>query len=82
MNEKKKRIFWAIRLICSVGAFLLALLQVLGVWNNANFIAIPLLLATLILQAIQEWKEHRGVAVFSIIATIVVLGGTVYMMML
>ncbi|MBQ2686794.1 MAG: hypothetical protein IJF55_03570 [Clostridia bacterium] len=82
MSEKRKKIFWALRLISSVGAFVFALLQVMGIWDKANFIAIALLVTSLVLQAVQEWKQHKGVAVFSIIAAILVLGCTAYMMTL
>lgn len=82
MSEKRNRIFWALRLISSVGAIIFAFLQVVGIWDKANFVAVPLLAATLVLQAAQERKEHKGVAVFSIVAAILVLVCTAYMMTL
>ncbi len=78
----KNSIIWTAKLVCLIGTLVFALLQIFNVWDKANFIAIPLLAFVLIIQSIQEWKENRGVAIFSIIATIFILGCTVAIILL
>lgn len=82
MKKISESILLGARLICAVGAMVLASLQVFGVWDKANYVAIPLLAATLVIQSIHERKDHKGVAIFSIIAAVFILVCTVCIMTL
>ncbi len=76
MNKKTDNILLLIRLICSVGVLVFALLQIFGVWDKANFVVFPLLAASLVIQTFQEWKVRRTLAIFLLITTVFVVGCT------
>ncbi len=82
MKKSVSNALWTARISCSLGAVLFALLQIFGVWNKANFVAIPLLAISLILQTVQEWKDRRGVAIFSLVAVVFVFVCTVAIILL
>lgn len=54
------------RMIGSVATVALAVMQLLGVWNGAINLFIPLMGIVMLLQAAQEWKQNPGVAKFSL----------------
>ena len=41
-----------------------AIFQLFGVWDNALNIAVPLLSVVILIQSIQEQKDHKTVAIF------------------
>lgn len=55
-----------VRIIISVAIVVLALLQLLNVWENAAYVYIPLMGIMMVIQGIQEWKRSRGLAIFSL----------------
>lgn len=58
------------RIVASIAIVVLALLQLFGVWEQAINLTAPLMCVVLLLQSIQEWKQHRGVAIFSLCAAV------------
>ena len=66
-----------IRLLAAIGVVALAALQLLGIWDNAIDLAIPLLGIVLLIQSVQEWNRQRGAAVCSLFAALFVFGTTV-----
>jgi len=63
-----------IRLVASVLVILFAALQLLGVWDKAINLAAPLMGIVLLIQSIQEWKQHRSVAIFGLCAALFIFG--------
>lgn len=82
MKKNSESLLLGARLICVIGALIFSVLQILGVWDKANYIAIPLLGATLVIQTVQEWNSRRGAAIFSLVAAIFVLVCTVAVILL
>jgi len=67
MNNINKFMF-AARIVISVAVIILASLQLLRIWEKALALAMPLIGVELTLQSIQEWKDHRKVAIFGLCA--------------
>lgn len=66
-----------IRLVTSVLVVVLAALQLLGVWDEAINIAVPLMGVFLLIQSVQEWKQHRGIAILGLCAALFIFGGAI-----
>ena len=62
------------RVAVSVFVVLFAALQLLGVWDKAINLAAPLMGIVLLIQSAQEWKQHRGVAIFGLCAALFIFG--------
>lgn len=77
-NLKEKstvdKVMLILRIITSIVVVVFASLQLFGVWERAINFAVPLMGVMLLIQSIQEWKQHRGVAVFSLSAAVFIFG--------
>lgn len=77
-NLKEKstvdKIMLILRIITSIVVVVFASLQLFGVWEQAINFAAPLMGVILLIQSIQEWKQHRGVAGFSLSAAVFIFG--------
>lgn len=60
------KVVLAVRIILSIVVVVLALLQILGVLENAINYTMPLLGVYFLILSIQEWKTQRSSALFSI----------------
>ena len=60
-NEKTTadKILLILRIIVSIAVLIGATLQIMGVWDKALNIAVPLLSALILIQSIQEQKENK-----------------------
>ena len=60
-NEKTTadKILLILRIIVSIAVLIGAALQIMGVWDRALNIAVPLLSALILIQSIQEQKENK-----------------------
>ena len=63
-----------VRVVASIIVVFCAALQLLGVWDKAINLAAPLMGIVLLLQAVQEWKKQRGVAIFGLCAALFIFG--------
>ena len=63
-NEKSTadKVLLILRIVISVVVLAGAALQLLGVWDRALNIAVPLLSALILIQSIQEQKENKKVS--------------------
>lgn len=71
-NEKTsiEKVLVIMRIVISIIVMVAAIIQLLGVWDKAINIAVPLLGILMIVQSIQEWKTSRGVAILGICSAI------------
>ena len=69
-NQTDKRILNTISSICSISIIILVFMQILGVWKTAINAFEPLLGVIMLIQAIQNWKKNRVVAIISLCAAI------------
>ncbi len=60
-NEKSTadKVLLILRIIVSIAVLIGATLQIMGVWDKALNIAVPLLSALILIQSIQEQKENK-----------------------
>ena len=63
-----------VRIVTSVLVVVFAALQLLGVCEKAINLAAPLMGIVLVIQSVQEWKQHRGVAIFGLCAALFIFG--------
>lgn len=56
--------------ISSIIIIVLAFMQILGIWENTINVFEPLLGVVILIQAIQNWKKNKIVAIFSLCASI------------
>ena len=63
-----------VRVVASFLVVVFAALQLLGVWDKAMNLAAPLMGIVLLIQSAQEWKPHRGVAIFGLFAALFIIG--------
>lgn len=63
---------------CSVGVIVLAIIHILGIWDDAINVYVPLTGVISLLQAIQNWKRARVAAIFSLCAAIFVFAVTIF----
>ena len=66
-----------VRVLASILVVLFAALQLLGVWDKGINFAAPLLGPVLLIQSAQEWKQHRGAAIFGLCAALFIFGCTI-----
>lgn len=64
---KNKKFLFILRLTVSILVILFALIQILGIWDKAIYVAAPLVGVVMLIQALQEWKKSRGLAIISLI---------------
>ena len=72
----------SVRIVASILVVTLASLQLLGVWDKAINMAAPLMGVVLLIQSVQEWKEHRGVAIFGLCAALFIFGCSIVVLFL
>lgn len=53
------KVLLVLRIIVSIAVLIGAVLQLIGVWDRALNIAVPLLSALILIQSIQEQKENK-----------------------
>ena len=68
------KVMLVVRIIASFLVVVFAALQLLGVWDKAINLAAPLMGIVLLIQSAQEWKQHRGVAIFGLCAALFIFG--------
>ena len=68
------KLMLTVRIVASILVVVFAALQLLGVWDKAINLAAPLMGIVLLIQSAQEWKQHRGVAIFGLCAAMFILG--------
>lgn len=64
------KILTIIGLIISLAIIILASLQIFNVWANAIYVYEPLMGILMLIQAIENWKENKSVAYFSLFTAI------------
>ena len=75
-NERPQaeKFMLVVRVVASLLVVVFATLQLLGVWDKAINLAAPLMGIVLLIQSAQEWKQHRGVAIFVLCAALFIFG--------
>ena len=81
MTNREKFLF-ILRLIISAVIVLLAVLKLAGSFENALYYSTPLMGVLLVVQAVQEWKEQRGMAIFGLCAALFIFICTIAVLIL
>ncbi|MDV4150861.1 DUF3953 domain-containing protein [Clostridium sp. AL.422] len=69
-KSTSKKVLSIISVICSIIIIVLACMQIFGIWENAINVFEPLLGVVLLIQAIQNWKKNKVVAIVNLCAAI------------
>ncbi|MDQ0148122.1 hypothetical protein ACFO6R_03765 [Eubacterium multiforme] len=67
-----------IGIICSLSIIVLAGIQILAAWETAINVLEPLLGVLMFIQAIQNWKKNKVVAIFSLCGAIFISVVTIF----
>lgn len=69
---KKERLLMVLITVFSFAVIALAMMHLLGVWNDAIYVYEPLMGVVMVLQAIQNWKRNKVVSIWSLCAALFV----------
>lgn len=71
-SEKQtyEKVLFVMNMICSISIIILACMQILDIWRAAVIVYEPLLGVLMLIQAIQNWKKNKVLAIFSLCAAI------------
>lgn len=79
-KQRNEKIMFALRLLCSISIIVLAVMQILDIWNKAIYIFEPLLGVLMLIQTIENWKKNRKVAIISLLAAIFIFLVTIFIL--
>ena len=57
-------------IFCSVLIIIFAMLQLLGIWENAVLAYMPLACVNMLFFTVSYWKTNRGTAIFNLVAAL------------
>lgn len=63
-------VFLIIQLTVSIGVIVFAILGFTGIWQDAGYLYVPLSGIQALMQAIQEWKKRRAIAILCLCAAL------------
>lgn len=76
--EKHQNVLRMAGIICSAIVVILAAAQLMGIWQGAGIVYVPLMGVVMVLQALMNWNRNRVVAGLSMVAGVVILGISLY----
>ena len=77
-----EKISSAVSIPICLAILVLAILQIVGTWEAAGDVYVPLLGALQLCQAVSFWKSNRRLAYFSLIIGILILAASVTVLLL
>lgn len=83
-NQKQtyEKVLSVMGIICAISIIILACMQILGIWKTAVNIFEPLLGVLILIQAIQNWKKNKAVAIFSLCVAIFVFLVSIFILVI
>jgi hypothetical protein len=69
------KVAFVLYVVLALAVVVLTILQLVGAWDNAVKVYVPLLALILIMMTITEWNEYRGIAIFSLCSAVITLIG-------
>ena len=77
-KQTHEKVLTVMGIACSISIIILASMQILGIWENAINVFEPLLGVLMVIQAIQNWKKYKVVAMISLCAAIFIFGISIF----
>ena len=77
-KQTYEKVLSVMGIICSIIIIILACMQILGIWKTAINVFEPLLGMLMLIQAIQNWKKNKVVAIFSLCVAIFIFLVTIF----
>jgi hypothetical protein len=73
LNGRKcnEKVLIIAKIACTVIVIMLALMQLIGIWDKAIYVFEPLLGILMLIQAIENWKKNEKLAIYSLGAALV-----------
>ena len=65
---------------CSLAVIVLAIVQLVGIWEDAAYVYMPLTCIVMLAQTVQNWRKQRGVAIFSLCTAAFILAVAVFIL--
>ena len=79
-KQRNEKILTVLGLICSISIIILAVLQILDIWNRTIDLIEILLGVLMLIQTIQNWKRNRKVALISLAAAIFIFSISIFVL--
>lgn len=83
-NQKQtyEKVLSVMGIICSISIIILVCMQILGIWKTAINVFEPLLGVMILIQAIQNWKKNKAVAIFSLCVAIFIFLVSIFILVI
>ncbi|WP_238904769.1 DUF3953 domain-containing protein [Clostridium sp. YIM B02506] len=77
-KQTHEKVITVMGIVCSISIIILAVMQILDIWENAINVFEPLLGVLMVIQTIQNWKKNKEVAIFSLCVAIFIFGISIF----
>lgn len=74
------KVFKIVITLCSALVIIFAMLQLLGIWENAALAYMPLACVNMLFFTVSYWKTSRSTAIINLVGAVVVLVCTVILL--
>lgn len=80
VKSKYEKVAFIVGTVSSIIVIILAMLQILGVWNSAIIVCEIFMGISMISQAILQWKTNKGIAIFSLCVAIFIFSVAIFLL--
>ena len=80
VKSKYEKVAFIVGTVSSIIVIILAMLQILGVWNSAIIVCEIFMGISMISQAILQWKTNKGIAIFSLCVAVFIFSVAIFVL--
>lgn len=80
VKSKHEKVAFIVGTVSSIIVIILAMLQILGVWNSAIIVCEIFMGISMISQAILQWKTNKGIAIFSLCVAVFIFSVAIFLL--
>ena len=80
VKSKYEKVAFIVGTVSSIIVIILAMLQILGVWNSAIIVCEIFMGISMISQAILQWKTNKGIAIFSLCVAVFIFSIAIFLL--
>lgn len=80
VKSKYEKVAFIVGTVSSIIVIILAMLQILGVWNSAIIVCEIFMGISMISQAILQWKTNKGIAIFSLCVAVFIFSVAIFLL--
>ena len=80
VKSKYEKVAFIVGTVSSIIVIILAMLQILGVWNSAIIVCEIFMGISMISQAILQWKTNKRIAIFSLCVAVFIFSVAIFLL--